>query len=832
MAIPFSPSLSGVMPHPRTRFIGREGECERARVALLHDAVALLTLTGPGGVGKTRLALAISTNVAKSFSDGVVWVDLSLLTDPAPIRATIATALGLVSAPGRPIAEQLASHLQTRQTLLILDNCEHLLTHVAEVVAHLLEMCPALQILATSRAPLRVRGEQVLPVEPLPLPPAELTLQQAIAENPAVRLFLDRSQAANSASTSSPVQLPVIAALCRHLDGLPLAIELAATCATVLSPEALLAQMTRRLPLLSQGPRDLPDRQQTIRATIQWSYDLLTPEARALFRHLTVFVGGFTLEAAQNVAGNQDQSREDVLNNLTLLVTHSLVRRVEGVQACGDPRFSMLETIREFGLEQLIAHSEDAEFRTSHARYFLTLVDEINARVATHLPEAGQVLDQLEIEHPNLRAALHWFAFTGASEDFVTLAGTMHAFWLHHGYTREGRQWLEQAVAQREGVSQPARVWALVGLFAMLWTQQAEEERALDLIAEAVALAHASGDPLSVGLANQWHSSADRLLHQLSNAERSLNASRAAFSSLPPAPWVSRDLAHIDAWISYCALLRGDVPEAELGALAALKRERELEQEHEAPYPYVSLPQTVLGHIARIRGNPVLALSRYQGALEDAVPRGSVREVISALGGIAGSLAAVGRWAEAARLFGATESVCEQSGFDFHVHVLDWQRVLGLPEPWEQARASFGLLDELHQVIQGQARESPPPLPDPAATDRHWADGRKMPLAEAITHALAMDLAAPSPFPPKRVPAADPDQQCFALSPRENEVLALLCQRLSDAEIAEALCISPRTASRHVANIFNKLGVNSRREAALRAAQSGLVCPLPIKGPA
>lgn len=290
------------MPHPRTRFIGREGECEQAGVAILEHAVALLTLTGPGGVGKTRLAHAISTGVATSFGDGVLWVDLSPLTDPAPIRFTIATAVSLVPAPGRPIAEQLATHLQTRQTLLILDNCEHLLTDVAEVVAHLLRACPALQILATSRAPLRVRGEQVLPVEPFPLPPADLTLGEAIDQNPAVRLFLDRSRAANSASTISPLPLPAIAALCRHLDGLPLAIELAAARTAVLSPEALLAQMTSRLPLLSQGPRDLPARQKTIRSTIKWSYDLLTPGAQTLFRHLTVFVGGFTLEAAQIVA--------------------------------------------------------------------------------------------------------------------------------------------------------------------------------------------------------------------------------------------------------------------------------------------------------------------------------------------------------------------------------------------------------------------------------------------------------------------------------------------------------------------------------------------------
>ncbi len=484
----------------------------------------------------------------------------------------------------------------------------------------------------------------------------------------------------------------------------------------------------------------------------------------------------------------------------------------------------MLETIREFGLQRMAAHGEEAETRTRHARFYLALVVGLDAAVAPHVPGADRVLGRLDVEHPNLRAALSWFAATGAAEELVRLAGALHAFWLHYGYIHEGRQWLEQALALGGITSAPARVWALVGLFAMLWNQQVEEARALALIEEAIALARASGDPLCLGLATMYRSAVEIRAGELAGAERTLNEARTAIASLPPAPWIARNITHIDCWgLAYLALLRGDIAGAEARSHAVLARQRRLEQEHEAPYTYVNRPQTLLGHIARIRGKHASALGYYQGALRDAAECDEVRGGVYALGGIAGTLASVGRWAEAARLFGAIEAVCERAGIGFGGYVFAWQRALGLPEPWAQAGASFGIAATLRSAVQEKTPEAPPPLPDPATAALLWAEGRTVPLAETIAEALAVDLAAPASLPVGSIPSGPPATDSFGLSPREREVLALLCQRLTDAEIGEVLLISPRTASRHVANLFNKLGISSRREAAARAAQHGLI---------
>ncbi|MDQ3225746.1 MAG: hypothetical protein M3Q50_03830 [Chloroflexota bacterium] len=407
-------------------------------------------------MGKTRLGLAIAKDIAASFADGVAWVDLAPVRGSDRVFVTVARALGINPRPGRPVADELVRHLQSRQTLLLLDNCEHVLADTADVVARLLTACLALQVLITSRAPLHIRGEQVMLVLPFALPPPAAPSMDTLAQNDAVRLFVERARAVWPAFTLSESNAPTVAAICRALDGLPLAIELAAARITILSPDALLAQMTHRLAILRDGPRDAPPRQQTLQATIAWSYDLLAPAEQALFRRLAVFSGGATLEAMRAVASGWqgDPQGRDIVLTLSALVDHSLVYRIK---RDGEPRFTTLETIREFVVDRLAESGENAVARDRHAGYFLHRVETRDAWLAAHLPHAQEILDHLETEYANLHAALTWLRDIGDVSRVVALSGALSYFWKLRGRRPEGRDWLEWGLAQDAAISDPAR---------------------------------------------------------------------------------------------------------------------------------------------------------------------------------------------------------------------------------------------------------------------------------------------------------------------------------------------------------------------------------------
>jgi predicted ATPase len=417
----------GVPPVPLTSFVGREHEIAILTSLLRHGGARLVTLTGPGGVGKTRLALRVIEEQGADFADGVAFVSLAPLTDPDLVVATIASIVGVREVRGRSIADLLADALADRRLLLVLDNFEHVVK-AAPLVPELLTACPNLVVLATSRTILRVSGEQSFLVSPLKVPgSAETDVAEELGAAETVRLFVDRARATDPSFALNARNVQAIGEICRRLDGLPLAIELAAARICLLPPAAMLARMEHRLPLLTGGPRDAPTRLRTMRDAIAWSHELIAPAEQTLFRRLGVFVGGFTVEAAEAVADDGG----DVFEGIASLVANNLLRQDAGADGGPDPdaswalpRFRMLETVREFALEQLAVSGEVDVIRGRHAAWCLELAEQ--SEIATWGgPQQVQWLDRLETELPNLRGALGWLEETGDTEATSRLAGEL-----------------------------------------------------------------------------------------------------------------------------------------------------------------------------------------------------------------------------------------------------------------------------------------------------------------------------------------------------------------------------------------------------------------------
>jgi len=492
-----SPALPD-FPIPLTPLVGREGDVALA-TDLLRQRARLLTLTGPGGVGKTRLALQIAAETTALFADGAAFVPLASLEDAGLVLSAIAQVLGVRESGGQPLGELLQRALRGKRLLLVLDNCEHVLLAVTKVAA-LLEGCPHLVALATSRAPLRVRGEHEYAVQPLALPPFDRALTvEEVADSPAVRLFVDRAQAANPEFLLTEESASSVAAICERLDGLPLALELAAPRIKLLSPKALLARLHHTLPLLMGGARDVPARQQTLRSAIAWSYGLLDQGERALFCRLAVFAGGCTLEAAEAVCTPLGTWDVDVFEGLGSLVEKNLLRAQE---AEGEPRFTMLETIREFAQEELEDSGEAQALQERHAAYFLQWARE--AYQGSMGPDQVVWLKRQEREHDNLRAALTWLYQTADLERASILAVALQCLWLDHCHHAEAATWFDQLLSAEGSVSKPARARLL--LSARWFTGRVHD------LEEALRLYRELGD-LS-GCASVLCGLADLALHQ------------------------------------------------------------------------------------------------------------------------------------------------------------------------------------------------------------------------------------------------------------------------------------------------------------------------------
>jgi predicted ATPase/class 3 adenylate cyclase len=485
------------LPAQPTELIGREIELEQVRQLLTAPAVRLLTLTGPGGTGKTRLAVQAAADLLEAFPDGVWWVPLAGLTDPALVPTAIAAPLGVREQAGEALVDTLAEHLRTRRLLLVLDNLEQVVS-AAPLLARLLEAAPDLVMLVTSREPLRVRSEHELPIAPLPLPrpTPRLTAEDALS-SPAVQLFLARAQAVKPNFVITDENAAAVAAICQRLDGLPLAIELAAARVRLLAPAALLARLEKRLPLLTGGARDLPERQQTLRAAIAWSHDLLVPAEQSLFARLAVFAGGCTIEAALAVAAAGAGLDIDLIDGLEGLVQKSLLRQSDDLAA--EPRFTMLQTIREFGLEQLAAQpSDETAVRSAHAAYFRQLVDD-----AIHTDQEVSAYGELEAEVNNLRGVLDWHERHEDPASVLSFATDLRWFWWVRGHLREGQTRLEAALRNSATAPPEMRATALEGLGVLL-EASGDYDRAKACYEDALAIFRQVGDQqgIAAGLDN------------------------------------------------------------------------------------------------------------------------------------------------------------------------------------------------------------------------------------------------------------------------------------------------------------------------------------------
>jgi predicted ATPase/DNA-binding XRE family transcriptional regulator len=484
------------LPTPLTHLIGREQEITHAQQLLLREDLRLLTLVGPGGAGKTRLGLEMAARLTDHFEDGVVFVNLVPIFEPNLVIPTIADTLGIGEEGGRPRVERLKQGLRAKRLLLVLDNFEQVIP-AAAALADLLWSCPGLKALVTSREMLRVRGEHVFAVPPLAVPDSRhANADDLLSQCAAAQLFAERAAAVRPDFAVTNENAPAVAELCRRLDGLPLAIELAAARSALFPPEALLARLGSRLKLLTGGPRDAPARQQTLRNTIAWSYDVLTDSEQKLFRRLSIFVGGGTLDAIAAVCIAAGELEFEVEDGLGSLVDKSLLW--QEAKAGREPWFLMLETIREYGLEQLERSGEAEATRRAHAHYYLQLVERSERQLWGAAQE--QALNRLEQEHDNLRLALAWhMAQDEGAEPALWMAGCLWRFWDMRGHWTEGQRWLEQALSRRASAA-PARRWLALHGAGNMSLSLGEYARAKAYYEESLAVTQQLG--VQFGIAN------------------------------------------------------------------------------------------------------------------------------------------------------------------------------------------------------------------------------------------------------------------------------------------------------------------------------------------
>jgi predicted ATPase/DNA-binding CsgD family transcriptional regulator len=816
------------LPAPRSSFVGRKREIEEVERELA--STRLLTLTGAGGAGKTRLALEVARDLLEAYPQGVWLVQLAPLSEEALVPKAVAEALGVSERPQEPLTDTLSEVLEDRRLLLVLDNCEHLLDAAAHLVDRVLDSSAGLRILATSRETLGVEGEVRWLVPPLSVPQSQGTPSlEELEAYESVRLFVERARGRDPSFSLSPHNARAVAAICGSLDGIPLAIELAAARVGTLSAEQISERLEDSLRLLRGGSRTQLPRQRTLSGTLDWSYELLSEDEKKLFGRLSAFAGGWSLEASEAVGRGGGVEEDDILDLLSGLVDKSLV--VVRVRHEGGVRYRLLVPVRQYALEKLEESGGVESAKRAHADYFLALAEEAEPRLRG--PEDMEWLQRLEAEHDNLRAALSWALEREEVELALRLGRALGAFWQSHGHMGEGRKWLEAALAKDGRVSVILRIKALEALFWITYHHW-DLDRAESIAQEAMGLSNEAeidsslAASLRIMLACPAWVRGDYVRGK-ELLEKSLAFSREAgdkvkivealfelagtASGLGNEAWekkiyeegiaVCREVGYIYRLpsfllsLGFVLMVEGDYERG-----AALNEEAvAICREHGYKSLYLNYALNNLGWAALLQGHYERARAFFEESLVACNELGDKMVAWESLDGLACVAGAEGEALKAAKLFGAAE---------------------GLYETLRDAVA-YQLSPE-EEAWREPYRATARSLLGEAVWEEALAQGRVMGLEEVTEHALSTEesSAAPPSSTTSHSSQSSAPEHPAGLTSREVEVLGLVAAGMTNAQVAQRLFLSPRTVHRHLNSIYHKLGVSSRTAATRFAIEQGL----------